>query len=100
MEIIEILKTSTACVFVFFLLNFAPVFDYPRSIVYGYLDRKGGSKNTLGYLCRKLKYLLGCIFCLTFWYCICFDINNFIYCPIVAAIINNLFLTSFQHRRN
>ena len=100
MEIIEILKTSTACVFVFFLLNFAPVFDYPRSIAYRYLDRKGGSKNILGYLCRKARYLLGCIFCLTFWYCLCFDINNFIYCPIVAAIINNLFLTSFQHRRN
>jgi hypothetical protein len=40
MEIIEILKTSTACVFVFFLLNFAPIFDYPRSIAYRYLDIK------------------------------------------------------------
>ena len=55
MEIIEILKTSTACVFVFFLLNFAPIFDYPRSIVYRYLDIKGGSKNVLGYLCRKVN---------------------------------------------
>jgi hypothetical protein len=97
----QIADRKTAVALKRLLVNiFDPIFDYPRSIAYRYLDIKGGSKNILGYLCRKVRYLMGCIFCLTFWYCLCFDINNFIYCPIVATIINNLFLTSFQHREN
>ena len=97
MEIVEIIKTSTICVFIFFLLNFATILEYPISIFYKYIDRIGGKKTTYGYMCRKLRYMLGCIFCLTFWYCLAFDINNLLYCPIFATIINSLFLKSFDN---
>ena len=100
MEIIEILKTSIFCVFLFFLLNHAPIFDLPRSALYQFLDKNGGSKDLKGLIFRKLKYMCGCIFCLTFWYCMVFNFKYSIYCPVLSTIINNLFLTSFQHRRN
>ncbi len=97
MEIIEIIKTSTICVFIFFLLNFATILEYPISIFYKYIDRIGGRKTVYGYMCRKLRYMLGCIFCLTFWYCLAFDINNLFYSPVFATIINFMFLKSFDN---
>jgi hypothetical protein len=97
MEIVEIIKTSTICVFIFFLLNFATILEYPISKFYKYIDLAGGKKTTYGYMCRKLRYMLGCIFCLTFWYCLAFDINNLFYSPVFATIINSLFLKSFSN---
>jgi len=97
MEIIEIIKTSTICVFIFFLLNFAKIFEYPMSIFYKHIDLIGGKKTAYGYICRKLRYMLGCIFCLTFWYCLAFDINNLFYSPVFATIINSLFLKSISN---
>lgn len=91
----EVIKTSLWCVFIYFLINQAPIFSILRKYVFSYLDINGGRKNVFGWINRKFRYMLGCIVCVTAWYCIFFDRENFFYSPILAAIINSLFQNSF-----
>lgn len=94
----EAIKTSLISVFIFFLINQAPIFSSLRSPIFSYLDIIGGSKSIKGWIARKFRYLLGCIVCLTFWGCLIFDRQNLFYSPIIAAIINYIFQISFFKR--
>jgi hypothetical protein len=96
----EILKLSLIGVFVHFMINYAPILAFIRNPFFSWLDINGGRKNTLGYFCRKTKYLLGCIFCITFWLTLIIDYKNCLYTPVIAAILNGMFLNSFFKKAN
>lgn len=94
----QIIKISLIGVFIHFMINFAPILSPIRAIVFNYLDINGGRKNLKGYLCSKTKYLIGCIFCITFWLTLLIDYKNCLYTPILAAIFNGMFLNSFNKK--
>lgn len=96
MEVVFLI--SLFCVFVFFLINHAPIFSFPRKKLFTYLDIQGGTKNWFGWICRQFRYMLGCIFCITFWITLTIDHKFMFFTPVVATIINHLFLNSFKHK--
>lgn len=95
----EIILYSLVCVFAFFLINHAPLFSWPRKKVVTYLNIEGGSKGAFGWICRKLSYMITCIFCVSFWLTLIISPNLCLFVPVVATIINGLFISSFAKSR-
>ena len=94
----EVIYLSIFCVFTFFLINHAPIFSLPRTKIYTYLNIEGGQKTKFGWLCRKVQYLLTCIFCISFWITLIVDPIYCVIVPVIATIINYHFLNSFKNR--
>lgn len=91
----QIIKLSLFGVFIHFMVNHAPILSLIRNYVFNYLNINGGRKNIKGFLCRKTKYLIGCIFCITFWITLFIDYKNCLYTPVLASILNGMFKNSF-----
>jgi hypothetical protein len=80
------------------MINHAPILSPVRVRVFNWLDIKGGRKDLKGLICRKTKYLFGCIFCVSFWITVVLDFKNCLYVPILASIITNTFLKTFYNK--
>lgn len=91
----QIIKLSLLGVFIHFMINHAPILAIARERIFSYLNIQGGRKNLKGFLCRKTKYLFGCIFCITFWVTLLIDYKNCLYTPVLASILNGMFVNSF-----
>lgn len=94
----QVIKLSLVCVFAFFLINYAPIFSIIRKHFFTYLDIEGGYKTTYGWICRKTRYMFGCIFCVSFWITLVFEPALCLYVPVVSTIINHFFLNSFNRK--
>ena len=94
----QVIKLALVCVFVFFLINYAPLFSFFRQKFFVYLDVEGGTKTKYGWICRKTRYLFSCIFCVSFWLTLIICPSQILFVPVVATIINNLFLNSFNRK--
>lgn len=91
----QIIKLSLLGVFIHFMINHAPILSLIRTYIFNYLDINGGRKNFKGFICRKTKYLFGCIFCITFWITLLIDYKNCFFTPVLASIFSGMFMNSF-----
>lgn len=77
------------------MINYAPILNPIRIVVFNFLDINGGKHDAKGFVCRKLRYLSSCIFCISFWVTLMLSWQNIFYVPVLATIINFAFHKSF-----
>lgn len=94
----EVIYISILCVFLFFMINHAPILSLLRQKVFTYLNIEGGQKTNFGWLCRKIQYMLTCIFCVSFWVTLFINPKLVFFVPVIATIINYHFIQSFKNR--
>jgi hypothetical protein len=87
----EIIKLSLLSIFAHFMINSATIFSYYRRKIFTYIDIIGGKDSFSGWVARKFRYMMACVFCLTFWITLFISPQNAVYTPVVSVILYNFF---------